>query len=367
MVDDPREAQLLALVRREGPLSRQDLHQRMKLRPNTVGALAEGLIRSGLLREGEPQVAGPGRPRVPLAIDPERRHVVGVALEPGRVSGRRLNLHGQRSGDAISRKVRGAGVVEAAASILTSLKSRETLAVGVSATGFVDEQSHELLVSSTTGHSRSTSLEPLYAAAHGRPLLVQNDLQALAVQWMLTHEAEAGDDILLVFVGDGAVGASVLVNGRPIKGCVMGGNELGHTRMPVETERCFCGHTGCLERIVSTEFLQRHSAEKRTLVEAAADYTGGERPTEEIIGYLAMAIGNAINLLRPRRVVLASEFNRHRAFTDRLLGEVRDAILGTLLDRVRLELWDRPEVDFAEAAGWLALASIYRREWVVTG
>ena len=38
------------------------------------------------------------------------------------------------------------------------------------------------------------------------------------------------------------------------------GNELGHTRFFVDTEKCYCGHPGCLERIFSTDFLQRQGA-----------------------------------------------------------------------------------------------------------
>ncbi len=361
--NDPRVGALLALVRRDGPLSRQDLHERTGMRPNTVGDLAEVLLGAGLLREGAPQVLGPGRPRVPLDIDPARRRVLGLALQPGRVDAAELNLRGERLRHWTARVTRSAGIIAATLKLLRSIDHDPLLAVGLTATGFIDLASRHLLTSSATRPARPVSLDPVVQAVGDRPLVIENDLQSLAVQWVMAHEHEAEDDILLVFVGDGAVGAAVLVGGRPVRGCVVGGNELGHTRLPVSTRRCYCGQTGCLERIVSTEFLHdRAPGSARTLAEAAAAYSGNEvdEPMDAVLECLTMGIANAVNLLRPRRVVLASEFNTYEGFTTQLVARIRHAMLDTLAKRVRIDLWDRREVDFAEAAGWLALASIYR-------
>ncbi len=360
---DARQSHILSLLRRQGPLSRQQLHQAMKLRPNTVGQLVDGLIKAGLLCEGPPQPAGPGRPRVPLEIDPQRRQVVGLALQPGRVGLATFNLHGLRVGATRSSAAKPATIIDTAASLLRSVDLEPVVAIGVSSTGLVDERTHQLLVSSTTARVEPVSLQPLFDIANSCPLILENDLQALAVQWLLTHEAEANDDILLISIRDGAVGAAVLVDGRPIRGCVMGGNELGHTRLPVQTPMCYCGHTGCLERICSSDFLhmQHNGDSSITLAEAIERYRGDDGDLQQVIHLLGIGIGNAITLLRPRRVVLASEFNRCTAYTNALLQAIRGHMLSTLVERVRIDLWDRQSVEFADAAAWLALASIYNR------
>ena len=82
----PRESRFLSLIRRRGALSRRELHEQTGLRPNTVGEIAASMVERGLLREGEPEVGGPGRPRQPLEIDPVKRRVLGLAFEPGEVS-----------------------------------------------------------------------------------------------------------------------------------------------------------------------------------------------------------------------------------------------------------------------------------------
>src|SRR5436853_688502 len=106
-VVSPRESQFLTLIRRHGPLSRRELHAHTGLRPNTVGEVAGAMLERGLLRDGAPDSAGPGRPRQPLEIDPSRRRVIGLAFERGRVSACRVNLLGHRIGAPAERAVSG--------------------------------------------------------------------------------------------------------------------------------------------------------------------------------------------------------------------------------------------------------------------
>src|SRR3954468_12761085 len=88
----PRQRSVLQAIWRAGRLSRRDLHERTHIRPNTVGSDALMLLKAGILRECTSKSLGRGRPRVPLEIDPEKRHVIGLAIRPGHVKVRSLNL-----------------------------------------------------------------------------------------------------------------------------------------------------------------------------------------------------------------------------------------------------------------------------------
>ena len=370
MMLDVRESELLALLRREGPLSRWELHQRTGLRANTVGELAAGLIDQGMLREGQAAANGRGRPRVPLEIDPQRRQVLGIALQPGRVEHQRLNLHGEPAIDPPATNAPSpdttASLIDQAVDIVEHVDPRQIAAVGVGVPGFIDLDEHTLLLSSITPDRQPVSLQPLYdaVAGVGVPLVIENDMHALAAQWSLTHQADVQDDILLVSIRDGAVGAAVLVEGRPNRGCVGGGNELGHHRFFVDTQMCYCGHRGCLERIFSTAFLNREGDGAATeLPEAAARFDGTDPRMVQITDYLAAGLANAVNFIRPNRLVIASPLKTSSAFDEALVGRTRDRLLGALVDRVCIDRWDQPAAAFAEAAGWLALTSIYRTGW----
>ena len=174
-------------------------------------------------------------------------------------------------------------------------------------------------------------------------------MHALAAWWLLIHQAESDEDVLLVSIADGQIGAALLVEGRPNRGCATGANELGHVRFFVETDTCYCGHPGCLERIVSTEFLRRRGVATGTLLEHAARFGSGQRrrrrprdkAMNEIIDYLSAGLANACNFIRPNRLVLSSEFTRYPAFSDALQRSIRSRLLHELVKRIRIDQWDQ--------------------------
>src|SRR4051812_2218689 len=369
-VVSPRESQFLTLIRRHGPLSRRELHAQTGLRPNTVGEVAGAMLERGLLREGEPDSAGPGRPRQPLEIDPARRRVIGLAFERGRVGACQVNLLGHRVGATTERSVAGPDqLVAAACALIGDIGTDRALAIGISATGFVDPATRSILTSSATMRRSPTRIAAVYDAAGHCPVLLENDMHARAAWWLLNQgaDAAAAEDVLLIDLRDGAIGAALLVNGRPNRGCIIGGNELGHTRLPVETDVCFCGQTGCLERICSSAFLRRLTGDGRAnLAERAAHFDATDAAVGRIASLVAMGIANAINFVRPNRVVLAGGLTDALPFCNDLLGRVRGLLLAPLAERVRIDLWERAAITPAEAAGWLALASIYRGGWAAT-
>ncbi|CAN0461561.1 unnamed protein product, partial [Ectocarpus fasciculatus] len=146
-------------------------------------------------------------------------------------------------------------------------------------------------------------------------------------------------DTLVVQLADGRLGASLLVEGRPNRGTIRGGNELGHTRLPIATDRCACGHTGCLERIASTAFLHRHGASRiRTLTELASGFpsqeSGDHQALQTMLDVLALGIANTLQLLRPHRLVLVSELTRFAGFRQAWFERIRTQLFPELRERI---------------------------------
>src|SRR5215212_7477725 len=100
---DARQREILRLLWGGGRMSRWELHRRTGVNPNAVGVDVAGLLNGGIIRECQSEVAGPGRPRIPLEIDPTVRHVVGLAISPGRVEAGRLSLRGTLLGRPLVR------------------------------------------------------------------------------------------------------------------------------------------------------------------------------------------------------------------------------------------------------------------------
>jgi predicted NBD/HSP70 family sugar kinase len=363
---DARQRELLRLLWREGRLSRWELHQRTGVNPNAIGLDVGSMLSRGLVRECQSEPLGPGRPRVPLEIDLTVRHVLGLAISPGRIKIARLNLRGNVVGKVSRRAVNDPSkIVPTALDLLQQEMSDQTLAIGLSVVGFVDPEHQEILSSATLGEQTHASLAPIYAAAGGRPVILENNMHAFAAQWLLTHQAEADEDVILVRLLDGELGAALLVDGRPNRGSIIGASELGHTRLPVDTDPCYCGSkSGCLERICSTGYLRRNGIATGTLMENAAAWDGNESsPVGKILNYFALGMANAVNFIRPNRLVLVTELTRRPIFHNKLVAAVRSHMLGELVERVRIDVWDNPELQSAEPAGWLALANLYREGW----
>jgi predicted NBD/HSP70 family sugar kinase len=345
-------------------LSRRDLHEQTGIRPNTVGSDAALLLKEGILRECTTKSLGRGRPRVPLEIDPVRRHVIGIAIRPGHVEIGRLNLLGHLLDTPASRTAaQPSGIIAAVTELLEERIDEQTIGIGLSTPGFVDPIKKTILFSAMTSRAGVVSLKPAFDAAGRMPVVLENDMHALAARWLLTHQQAQVEDVLLTYIADGEFGSALLIDGRPNRGCVTGANELGHTRLPVETDICFCGHPGCLERIASTPFLNRLGPKNGTLAERAANFTTLDEPVKKMIEHVATGLANAMNFTRANRLVLVSELTRHQAFTKRLTGAIRERVLGEIMERTKIDVWDQPAARSAETAGWLALASLYYEGW----
>jgi predicted NBD/HSP70 family sugar kinase len=362
-----QQSRILRLLRSEGPLSRWQLHEQSRLRPNTVGDHVSQLLQKELVCERSAQAQGPGRPRVPVAIDPSLLHVVGAAIRPGHVEACRLNLLGGSQGRLQSRTVNQPDeTIATLVGLLSEVINDRTFVVGLSTTGFVDPAGRKILFSSALPGKTSASLKPLFGVTCERPVVVDNDMHALAARWLQEHHHPLDEDVLLVYFDDGQLGSALLVRGEPNRGCLVGGNELGHTRLPVETSPCYCGHTGCIERICSSEFLRRHGAAPGDLLDHVMRYDASQTAMNEMIQLLATGLANPVNFIRPHRVVLVSQYARHRQFTEALLQAIRSRVMVELAGRVQFDCWDQAATRAGETAGWLALAALYYPEWTKT-
>jgi predicted NBD/HSP70 family sugar kinase len=118
-----------------------------------------------------------------------------------------------------------------------------------------------------------------------------------------------------------------------------------------------------MERICSSEFLQQEGAETLPLLEHARRFDGTQPEMNRMIELLSIGLANCVNFVRPHRVVLVSPFTRFSTFTETLVNAVRSRLMRALSDRVAFHYWDQGATSPGEAAGWLALATIYYPHW----
>ena len=373
---DERSRSVVRTLWKYGPQSRWELHERLGISPNAAGEVAGSLMVKGLLSELPAAPVGSGRPRVRLTLDSQTKHVLGVALSPGMVEIGRVNL----LGGALAPQVKALAkpkqnLVDLAAKLLEEEISANTLAVGLSVPGFMDHATRQVLMSAALPGRKNVSLSPIASAAGGVPVVPENDMHALGARWLLSQAAtgiQEAQDVLLVLIEDGRLGAAILMNGRPSSGCVMGGNELGHCRFPVPTEVCYCGRQGCLERIVSSKFITAGAGQDAPL--ALSQHTAlhsvdrpGRRGTHArynlMFEHLVCGLSNAANFLRLQRMVIVSPLPRSSAFNSELIAEVKDRLLSVLATRITIEFWEEAASAPGENAAWLGLAEFILGGW----
>jgi predicted NBD/HSP70 family sugar kinase len=377
MLDD-RTRSVVRTIWQFGPQSRWELHQRLGISPNAAGDAVGQLMQNAILAELPAPTAKSGRPRVPLAIDINRKHLVGVAIAPGEIEMVRCNLLGEALEPAIKVATkRSDDLVQLAAKVLGEAVGRTCLAVGLSLPGFIDASARTILMSAAIPGKKNIPLEPILKAAKKLPLVVENDMHALAARWLLSQTAlggqqDAQQDVLLVQIDDGRLGAAVLINGRPNSGCAMGGNELGHFRFMAPTEACYCGQTGCLERIVSTSFVNVDVPRTMNATLAALTHQHGSQQKlpsklkggyEFMFDHLVCALSNAVNFLRPHQLVIVSPLPRSEDFNEDLVSQIKARLLAALSPRVRISFWEEPALAPAQNAACLALADLVLGGW----
>ena len=352
----PTQMKVLSAVWRTPGLSRSDLEGETGFHMNTITQTVGALLRKGYLREGDTRKQGRGRPRIPLEVDPGRTCVGGIAIGVGAVEAVTLNLLGQPQGK-ISRVEADSPerITRAVSEQLRNLLLSNPLALGVSVPGFVDPEKMRILFSAAMP-GREVDLEPFFRRVGETPVVLNTDVHALATRWLMNHVEAEHEDSLVVTLEDGAVGASMLVEGRPNKGCVLGGNELGHMNLCVETAHCYCGGTGCVERIFSTDFLHRSGGTG----DLASAFSGKaiSKAAQHVIDLTAIGLANATVFARPHRVVIAGILGKQRVFREALEGAWRKGLPPVFRERVKLEWYETQATVSAETAGWLAIARI---------
>jgi hypothetical protein len=175
-----RQRQILQLLWREGRMSRWEFHQRLHAHPNLIGADVAALLELGLILERESEPSGPGRPRVPLEIDPNNWHVVGLALTRGHVEISRLSLRGELIGKVRAREASDPKkLVASAHALLKETVSEKTAAVGISAFGFVNPANRTILSKSMISQEL-VSLAGMCRDVGDRLLVLENNMHALA-------------------------------------------------------------------------------------------------------------------------------------------------------------------------------------------
>ncbi|MDG4665348.1 ROK family transcriptional regulator [Mycobacterium sp. 236(2023)] len=330
--DDVRRRNLssvLTLVHRRRALSRAELTRHTGLSRSTTKDLVEELVARGLVEESPASsVSQVGRPS-PIVRPSNRVLAIAVTPEVDAVTVGVVSLGGAVL-DVVRRPTErvptAADTVAIAAEVIHDIRDALTggqvvTAIGVAVPGLVHgPESVVQLAPNLDWHD--AEIGQMLSSATDLTVYAANDANVGANAEHLFGKHQDADHLIYVNGGPSGIGAGFVVAGELLEGVAGYAGELGHTYVG-GGEQCHCGSIGCLE----TEVTQAPLARLLTEMDggAGADpfaHTHAERDVLARQGkYLAIALGNAINMLNPRLIVLGGFLRVFPAFAGAVLHE----------------------------------------------
>ena len=260
--DNVQQARVLRLLRDEGPRSRAELGDAVELSRSRLAVELERLVRLGLVETGGLAASRGGRRSSIVKIARETRFLgidigatsVDVAITDGElrvltkvaepmdirqgpevVIGSVLKLVGKLRADDVA-----PGFVGAAVGVPGPVSFREGVPV-----------SPPIMPGWNLFPVRDT-----FATELGCPVLVDNDVNIMALGEKHAGIARSVNDFLFVKIGTG-IGCGIVVGGEVYRGVSGSAGDIGHIRVDDSGPTCLCGNTGCLEAFFGGAALAR--------------------------------------------------------------------------------------------------------------
>jgi predicted NBD/HSP70 family sugar kinase len=377
-------AAVLALIGQHGPIARVTIARELALSPATVTAVTREFVREGLVREVDQAPSNGGRPAILLGLDAGAAHAIGIKISPDRLTAVHVNLSGEpleyedRPFDATA-----PGAIERLAGIVTALMSAwsrpgsRLLGIGLGVPGIVD--SEQGLVQAPILGWPAMPLARELQDRLGVPVLIDNDVNTLAVSERLYGRGRSKDNVLTVTIGRG-VGLGIVASGAIQRGHRGGAGEFGHVTMVEGGPLCECGKRGCLEALVADPALVDQAIAAGLIPAGTSISEGtaallsradeGDAAAREIYaqagGMLGRAVAGLVSIFDPELVIVGGEgtvaWAHLRGAFDRSL---RAHVFPPLADvAVEVDRWD--DRSWARGAAALVLgasfsASLYER------
>lgn len=312
---------VLNYVREKGPISRADIARETDLQRSTVSLIVDQLKSTSLIKEVFGESSG-GRPPTLLTLQTARPVVIGVDLGTVRTTVATCDLTGQ-----IIEKVtfwtdtdveKTTSLIIENVRKLTSKKSHNIEAIGISLPALVDTKNGQVLYSPHFSW-RNPQIVQRIEAATALPVTVDNDANAaaLAELWFGRPEIHDSRDFILVFIENG-IGTGLVIDGQIYRGNGGVAGEFGHMRIGTGAPiACGAGSYECWEAFASEraalaryakllgniEHINRITFEQLFELALRGDANAVES-LKETARFIGIGIGNLMQGLSPDLVVV---------------------------------------------------------------
>ncbi len=317
---DVNRSAILAHLGAHGPASRADLARALNVSPALMTALTKDLISDGLLLELEHSPSQGGRPARMLGLVSSAGRAIGVKVVADHVAFVEVGIDGtvRRSASEpfdASASTMLADLTALLRRFIAGGSNEPLLGIGVGVPGSVDRQGNGLVDSSQLGWQQ-VPIGSTLRREFSLPVLVENNVNALAVAERLYGVGRQHENFLVVTIGTG-VGAGIVVDGVVLRGNAGGAGEIGHIPVAEDGPLCSCGNHGCLESFIGEAALVRSARDRGVIgensgmsalrAEADAENPDAAAIFSEAGHRLGRALAGIIHTLDPEIVIVLGE------------------------------------------------------------
>jgi glucokinase len=179
---------------------------------------------------------------------------------------------------------------------------------GLACAGVIDPDTKQLFGSpNLPGWKGENIQEHAESVFPGSKVVVANDVNAALFGEWKYGSGRGKNDLAMLALGTG-VGGALVVDGKLIQGSHNGAGEFGHMVIQRDGLKCACGTNGCLEAYAGARGIVQRSGTELTVAQLCKNAEAGQKQAIDLFTetgkYLAIGVGNLINILDPDLVII---------------------------------------------------------------
>lgn len=332
--------QLLGLIRSGTANTRTSLSAVTGLARSTVSQRIDALTAAGLVYESGDGTSSGGRPPKNLAFNGSIGLVLLADLGATQARLGVADLSGTMLTEAWSEMPISAGPDHVLGWVRNRLDgmleelgaSRDRVwAVGIGAPGPVEFGEGRTVAPPIMPGWDGVRIPEWFGDYAGAAVLVDNDVNIMALGEYWTEWRHRAEDLLYVKVGTG-IGAGIVAAGQLLRGVDGTAGDIGHIRLADHPDtRCRCGNTGCVESLAGGAALARQltdlgfeATNSRDVVALVrAGNTSANRLVRDAGRMIGEVLAGAVNFLNPSVIVVGGDI---AAADEQLFAGIREVV-----------------------------------------
>lgn len=356
-------AQILNRLRLQGSVSRASLAKQTGLTRSTISRIVDELIAENLVEELDSVNNGRGRPSISLSLNPQGGAAIGLEIGVNFISILLTDFLAKplwRERITLPEKsVFEDYVSNSEALIENAIRiSKEhdlpLMGIGLAIWGLVSYDKN-LIHLAPNLNWRDVTLGQKWESLYGVPVVTENDANASALGEYYFGAGKKMEDFIYLSI-DVGVGSGIISKGKLFRGAEGYAGEFGHITIDPNGKLCSCGKRGCLETVVGRRIIVNRYRELTgntdvTLESIISNAENGDEIAmqvfDEVGEDLGFGIGQAINILNPKGVILGWSLGQAYPF---LISGIERGLVKSSLPDLRENIKIIPSINGSDDA-----------------